>query len=692
MDLLDIIYLRLAKDGVDSNYKASVLNVSQNVDRQTGSGKTGLAPCLTPNMIPFITTRGGPATGREALALQGIPVRELLLTSESEDQLADLAGNAMSSTVVGAAMLAALMVCVDELTPGESADEDAARLTEIETNEDRAIANRIVGEEQLESQILDLAKATPAPLRDILDLAERSSRHCQCEAQVGTAVAPIEQCEACGYRACKKCSGRPEHCYAAQSTERVDPAAFERRLKDMLPMRVQVAGLSGEQLEHLRAAAANEGKGQVDDKQWATWSEAVMKGIENGAEFRFRRMKRQNTWMASYEAPHAFLDLFLDHRHPEWHLTIKAPDSAAVKSEIRAMLAHPVARLQCDIEGSDFLSGNWELCIPTQNSIQLTITGKGEVIPSWQADLGLTGALAQTKRWSKLEISLKDDDRKLLDRDISGLYELLPKCGMAMGSLHKRVDHSDDQQHAQLYFFLDPTREGEPEEDPFVFSTNIDRTDYGVERAIAGFVDPAWRPTSDPVKQICLNVRGGWVLCPSTKLVAVGGGDLAVTSMQGPATADSALFSIPKKSLVVKLDAESCSHAQALLTCDVPLDPAHCESMWREGAWGEVDLQHHSYASFEKLAWITERLPPLEAVTDWTPMGTLEGTKINDVSGLGLSCSLLIFADDFDAVCSLCTSSTGRSLDSQSRQNEQSRPQDEGYCRCVRGQAAGEQI
>ena len=49
-------------------------------------------------------------TGLEALSLQGLPIDELLLTRESEDQLADLAGNAMSTTVVGASIMAALTV------------------------------------------------------------------------------------------------------------------------------------------------------------------------------------------------------------------------------------------------------------------------------------------------------------------------------------------------------------------------------------------------------------------------------------------------------------------------------------------------------------------------------------------------------------------------------------------------------
>ena len=43
-------------------------------------------------MVPFVTNRGGPLVGIEALSLQGIPVDDLLFTRESEGQMSDLAG------------------------------------------------------------------------------------------------------------------------------------------------------------------------------------------------------------------------------------------------------------------------------------------------------------------------------------------------------------------------------------------------------------------------------------------------------------------------------------------------------------------------------------------------------------------------------------------------------------------------
>ena len=66
-------------------------------------------------MVPYVTNRGGPLIGHEVLSLQGIPVDDLLLTRESTDQMADLAGNAMTSTIVGTCILSAILLGRDHL-------------------------------------------------------------------------------------------------------------------------------------------------------------------------------------------------------------------------------------------------------------------------------------------------------------------------------------------------------------------------------------------------------------------------------------------------------------------------------------------------------------------------------------------------------------------------------------------------
>ena len=620
LDLLEISTLRMAKDGIDSGFKACIWNVSQNVDRQTGSNKTALAPCLTPNMIPWVTNRGGPVTGREALALQGIPVRELLLTSEDEDQLADLAGNAMTTTVVGASMIAALKVALDRLTPGEHAEEDAAKIEQVAAAIDEEADQRIVGDDKLQTHDLDLAKVETANLKEILDLAARSSRHCQCEGQSGTA-SPIEECTACRYKACKSCGGRPAHHYAPCENVRVEPTDFEKQFKELLPMRVKIAGLDESSLGTSRTKAVDCGKGEVTDKDWTLWSTAVIEGVAD-AEFRFRYLKRGYTWTAVYEAPHASLDLFLHSQTPEWRLTIKAPASEPFSSRLRTLLLHPVARLRFDMSGRDVLCGPWEVCFPSYQTFDISIRGEGELVQSWHALLGLQGGLENKKRWSQVEVIVPAEARGALDRDLSGVYELLPKCGQAMTSLHKKMPMEDDANRAQIFFFLDPTRCGDPEDDCYVFSTSTERLDAGTERPIIASLNRKWRGSAKEEETVKLDIRGGWVVCDEAHLTAVGGNDIAVVAGAATTHEDSATFAIPRNasSVTTSAEAKGCQHASAILACQVPLDPSHSESMWREGAWGEVDLMHAGNTTFANLAWITERVPSLDTLSQWNKL------------------------------------------------------------------------
>ena len=55
-------------------------------------------------------------SGREVIALQGLPVDELLLTRESQREVFGRAGNTVTFTVVGEALLSALTVSCKILT------------------------------------------------------------------------------------------------------------------------------------------------------------------------------------------------------------------------------------------------------------------------------------------------------------------------------------------------------------------------------------------------------------------------------------------------------------------------------------------------------------------------------------------------------------------------------------------------
>lgn len=83
--------------------------MSQNATREKHRAATpGIAGCVTPGGDFFVPNKGRPLLGCEKLLIQGLPYFRLALGNETEVQLGDLAGNAMSVTVISACMLASI--------------------------------------------------------------------------------------------------------------------------------------------------------------------------------------------------------------------------------------------------------------------------------------------------------------------------------------------------------------------------------------------------------------------------------------------------------------------------------------------------------------------------------------------------------------------------------------------------------
>lgn len=495
---------------------------------------------------------------------------------------------------------------------------EATASQHIQDDDDAAADARIVGDSKLVAHALDLAKVESANLAKILDAARRSSRHCECEGQSSISSFSINRCTACGYLSCKSCGGRPDHEYELLEEQRLGTGAFEKLVKELLPMRVNLAGITVQSLAAVREKAVKDGKGIVKASDWDLWSNAVLETVTD-AEFRFRFLKRQTIWTAVYEAPSATLELCLRSPTPEWRLTIKPPTSEPVKSRLRELLLLPVARMQLKMQKHDVLSGKWELCVPSYQAFDAEITGCGEIVPTWQASIGLQGGLEGTTRWSQFKIELPDAAEKALDLSLSGVYTLLPKCGQAQASLH--VKESEDDSLPPLFLFLDPTRCGETSDDKYVFSTSIDRLDYYTERDVIASLDKKWKESNKSHQTVSLDIRGGWVVCKGAHLTAITGQDIAVGSAT---TRDQAKYSIPKSAAAVSRAAHDCHKAAALLSVEVPLNPSHCESMWKQDAWGEIDLEHQGNGTFAQLAWITERLPSLGQFASWNALAETE--------------------------------------------------------------------
>ncbi|KAL2807643.1 hypothetical protein BJX63DRAFT_425199 [Aspergillus granulosus] len=476
-DTIDVNFLRKLAEGCDMNYKERCLELSQGIDREIDSRAYGIIGCITPCGIPYMTTRGGPLCGLESLALQGLPLDRLLLTHETQRELQDLAGNAMSSTVVGAAILSALIVGHKVLKTGSAThvpDPAVPKRGIITVQESKMVPSRM---------ILDSSAAV-----DVVSLRARaasSARYCMCERQSLTKET-ILKCKLCSHTACTECSGNPTHAYERWTDlERTIPLDFSSDLRRILPARLLVHGLSRKDYQESHWGQ------RTHPRIWDEFLNALLTVF--GDELRFLDVKRGEVWTVVYDGKYSSLNLNIGHSEIAWQLFVKPHESYPAISLIREILSKPIARMNVPELGS-LLEGTWEICSPMSFPTLFAISGSGDRIPSYEARCGLElGGFQDSKVWTHITVQGSIESVKYLEFDIRGTYELLQNCGTANACLHKRSE-ADGQ--PVIYLFLDPTKLGEPKHDSFVFSLEHRRIQGYESRSTIAEISHTWRSSS----------------------------------------------------------------------------------------------------------------------------------------------------------------------------------------------------
>ncbi|KAI9724728.1 MAG: hypothetical protein M1812_000003 [Candelaria pacifica] len=603
-DTLEINKLRSARRGFDSEYKTRVWDLSQNIDRFTDTTPFGITSCVTPSGLPYVTSRGGPMTGLEALAMQGLPIEKLLLTRETQKQLQDLAGNAMTTTVVGSALLAALIAGHKSLKPRPQAispDNRSMRSIDVPCDET-----------QLKTHPLDISEVSSTPVSEVIASAKRSSRLCLCEGPSNITRTPLQRCEDCSHTTCVKCGVNPKHRYVAiledETKRRLMPSVFEDELKSALPMRVAVTGFTADTFRELlesqfRESSHGRWSKKIDMSTWALFLSTITRAL--GEELRFHSLVRAETWTAHYESPTSRLELEITPYQAEWRLFAK-PERCKLAEyfkpedrKLQQLLSQPFARMRPGQE--DLLHGMWQIRLPLRYQFTTIVEGKGTLVPAWESRLGLQGPKFKDKRtWSTLSVSVDPEDVLQLDEDISGEYRLLSDCGKASGSLHKRMDPVTV---VPVFLFLDPTRLGDPELDQFVFSTNIRRLEFGQTRYVISQAAPKWRLSSvEGPKSVECVVDGQWIRYSEVALKPV-------------LFAEESVYATPPVPYNVTFGWSTCGVTNAVLSCKIPVVESN-DSRWGQGRWVTVNKVNERlfFASF---AWLTEKVRKIPGLGDW---------------------------------------------------------------------------
>lgn len=508
-DFQDMSLLRNAlprRGGFDSEFKMRIWEPSQNIDRFIDTQPFGIAPCITPTGIPYMTDRGGPPTGYDLLILQGLPIDKISFTSESDKQLQDLAGNAMSTTLVGAATLAALIVGIKVVCMplNKAVWKPAKKIGSSQsTMEVRKLPEGIlIGERALRKLFTESENYSTIDIAELLRSASLSSRLCYCEGQTSVTNKPIQKCQQCQHTTCVRCGGNPTHDYLVspeKSEYRILPLEFKNRWVSQFPPIIRLKNLPNDQM--WQKAWDNVTGSPI----WQEYHQIVTEALDS--ELHLQQFLRSNQWIIYYDSPKARLALFMSDP-PEWRFYAKSPLDLPGNSKLRLALNQPIARSVIRDHRVGILGSAWEIFIPHPIRVPILITGSDDKIASWRSRLGLTGHQHEVVP-RVLNVTVKKDQLSL---NISGYYRALPDCGTACGSLYKRVQVGEQfGESRDMYFFLDPTPVGDPDNDHFVFSHDHRRIGYNEIRDVIARIDSSWRPWDPQAsKRLLGKVDGQW--------------------------------------------------------------------------------------------------------------------------------------------------------------------------------------
>lgn len=278
-----------------------------------------------------------------------------------------------SSTAVGAAILAALCVAGETFKSikDEEDDEEDVKMKDVEV-EKSSIDENIRGDSRLGHTSVNLT-STESLTPEFIQQAIKSARRCVCEGRTDTATTPISVCKDCGHSNCEKCKSRPSHSYEFSPLERVNPDAFEKEAKRILPMRFQLDGFALTGLKNTVDALVKDGT-PVDKQLASSYLETVADTID-GAEvsislarilkkknfvfssnyletnqyffgflminqFYFVQLIRRQVWTATYSSARASLELVLEPKGLIWNLRIE-PDATVSNYLFFASLLEP---------------------------------------------------------------------------------------------------------------------------------------------------------------------------------------------------------------------------------------------------------------------------------------------------------------------------------------------------------------
>lgn len=389
----------------------------------------------------------------------------------------------------------------------------------------------------------------------------------------------------------------------------------------MLPTRLVVFGISREDYHVFN----NNDAFYCPLAVWCDFLDAVSR--TTGDELRFLDIKRSENWTVLYEGRNSILHFVISPVGVEWLLFAKPRDTDPALCLGREILSKPIARMT---PSSGLLDGEWNICAPISSRCTLTLTGMGSQVMSYESRCGLQKEeFINSQTWSQIAVEASDEDVKGLEVDVRGVYDLLPECGTASASLHKRAATAGSP---AMYLFLDPHKINEAEHDSFVFALGHWRIPGYATRLTAAEVSHKWRSSRATAKPEQVNVYyRKWAVSQTARLETYDPGSPITCASLTPEAKISLGNTDCRDATMTLL---SFSAPAAVINASVP-----------KGLWEVIDPIDSS-DTLKDLSWLVQKAAGLSEFQEWA-------TVINHESSI--------------KTCSVCAPSKPRILWGRSR-------------------------
>lgn len=504
----------------DLRFKAAVVDFSQNVDR-TENFHYGRSGCVTPGGHPVITLYWRPVLGIEALALQGIERHSIILSNETDRQLRDLAGNAMTTTAVGAIILSTIISFQTHATITAKFREThlaaMAPPTDLRHEMDEAAAMDLVREYSdfrsprsaipitipgmvvpnledlpwklptlLNFCVLNTFSHTARTPRDIIsDDLPRIRQLCVCDgASLSSQYSKILQCKVCGTTRCAGCAGNPQHNFIPTTLGKFRPStsriADQCSIAQYFPSTFTIKG-------NFESPIAD------TDDRCDTFGRFVNKALRTlpGETFVLEDVKiresvtllyvsgrmrasvavreRGITWYIEVDCEHLLDDSFAEQLTPEQIVylhAIRTPDRVAIlRAELP--LSHKSAVPAAESPAK------WEVLDPgaiRRLPFRIEMDRKA-------MSLGIRSSIRDLQTYTDTYLSSDNGSTLMENATLAiGAYERVVFCESAENSLCVQAeDMSQNPVKKALFAFKDPSTSRAPENDCFVIARDCQR-------------------------------------------------------------------------------------------------------------------------------------------------------------------------------------------------------------------------